>query len=42
MVMALFWMVVGGGRFIWVVVGGGRFIWVVVGSGVFILGDGGW
>ena len=25
----------------WVVVGGGRFIWVV-GSGRFILSDGGW
>ena len=29
--MGLFWVVVGGGRFIW-----------VVGSGRFILSDGGW
>ena len=32
MVMGLFW----------VVVGGGRFIWVVVGSSMTILGDSGW
>ena len=33
------WMVMG---LFWVVVGGGRFIWVVVGSGMTILGDSGW
>ena len=32
------WTVIG---LFWVVVGGGRFIWVVA-SGRFVLGDGGW